>query len=1025
MKKLFSILFLFITTFSFGQIVINEISTAQNAGYPDEDGDNPDWIELYNKGTSTVNLQGYKLLRREGRDIEWIFPEVYIGAGEHLTVFASKKDRKLVFDHWEIPIYPELIWKYFEGTSQPPTNWNLPTFNDVGWLSGQGGIGYGDGDDSTVTTNPLVSCFLRSSFTLVDTSNIAVALLAVDYDDGFVAYLNGVELFRNNVGVNGVPSLFNELAYDEHEAQEYQGGNLEFYFIDPLILNAAKVNGLNTFAIQVHNVSATSSDLTIRPYLLLGIKDTSVTFFPFPAQTNLHTNFNIDTSPFRLILSDNNGNEIDEVIMNEVYINNSRGRTTDGSAQWCLFDTPTPDTSNAISPCFIDYSENPVFSLKAGFYNNAQTIQITDSQQGSIFYTTDGNEPTQFSTLYTGSIAINANAILKAKFSPTNSNYLPSKTITATYFINENIKLPVISITTEPKNLFSHYEGIYMFGPNQVDTISDYPFVNANFWQGWEKPAHIEYFDRNKNLGFDMDIGLKIHGNYSKSFPQKSFRILAKDDYNESWIDYNLFPEKTYLNRLKNFNIRNAGIDYNTVHFRDAYMQRIVKDLKLDYMAYEPCVLFLNGQYWGVYGMRERQSDDYMYENHSELKEGTIDYLRFNGSVVVGSNLGFLSLVNYMITNDLTQDSIYNRVVDSIDIVNFVDYYVTELYYGNVDWLSDSTTNNIKFWRTNDPVGKWQYVLWDLDLGTGLFGTSANLVYDYMGSLINAPAPINPHVIILQKLLSNLKFRNYFINRYADLINTTFQPDRVTDVANTMVADLEPEMARHFNRWGGPIQLFPGFWTATSVDIPTWKDNIDSLLFFVQQRPALVRNHIENDFSLVKQVDITLEVQPSGAGVIKINTITPENLPWMGVYFDGVPVTVTAIPNEGYTFNHWESDFTTLSNDKNISLTSNVAVNDKFTAVFNTLNFSMNVYPNPANNIVSVTYEVPSEQQLSLTIKSVDGKTVAILVPHSSFQEEGTFTISFTKQQYNLAAGTYIIELNSETYSEAIKFSIF
>jgi len=232
-------------------------------------------------------------------------------------------------------------------------------------------------------------------------------------------------------------------------------------------------------------------------------------------------------------------------------------------------------------------------------------------------------------------------------------------------------------------------------------------------------------------------------------------------------------------------------------------------------------------------------------------------------------------------------------------------------------------------------------------------------------------------------------------------------------------------MARHFNRWGGPIELFPGFWTATSVDVPTWKNNIDSMVFFLQQRPAYVRNHIETDFSLVKQVDITLEVEPKGAGVIKINTITPESLPWTGVYFDGVPVTITAVPNQGYTFNHWESDFTNITDDKNIYLTCNVATNDEFTAYFNTLDFSMNIYPNPANNVVNVTYEVPSEQQLSIKIKSTDGKVVAVLVPHSSFHEEGTFTITFTKKQYNLAAGTYIMELNSETYSETIKFAIF
>ncbi len=1023
MRNLLVSIFLFFCTTLFGQVVINEISTAQNTGYADEDGEYPDWIELYNKGNNAVNLLNYKFQRFEGKPIEWTFPEIYIGAGKHLTVFASKKDRKLVFDHWEAPVYPELLWQYFEGTSQPPVNWNLPSFPAIGWNLGQSSIGYGDGDDSTLIDTNSISCFLRTSFTLVDTSNIASALIAVSYDDGFVAYLNGVELFRNNVGVDGIPPNYNEYAYAEHETNP----NLEFYFIDTEVLNAAKVNGLNTFSIQVHTVNPAQSDndMSIRPYLLLGVKDTSVTFFPIPANTNLHTNFNIDTSPFRIKLIDNNGIELDEVIMTEAYVNNSRGRTIDGGSQWCLFGVPTPDTTNSISTCFSGYGNSPTFSLKSGFYNGLQNTSILSSQPGNVYYTLDGNDPTLSSNLYTNNLIVNANTILKAKFFPTDPNLLPSKITTATYFIDENVVLPVISITTEPKNLFSHWEGIYMFGPNQIDTVNAYPFQQANFWMDWEKPAHIEYFDRNKKLGFELDIGLKIHGNFSKSFPQKSFRVLAKDDYAERWINYDLFPEKPNLHRFKNFNIRNGGIDYNTTHFRDAFMQRVVTGLKLDYMAYEPCVLFLNGAYWGVYGMRERQSADYLYENHSELKEGSIDYLRFDGTIIEGSNKGFLSLGNYIQSNDLGQDSIYDRIAnDSIDIVNYVDYHITEMYYGDVDWLSETSVNNIKFWRTNNPIGKWRYVMWDLDLGTGLFGSITNAGFDYMGSLIQAPAPTISHVIILQKLLTNTKFKNYFINRYADLINTVFLPNRVDQIANALADDLEPEMARHFNRWAGPFSIF-GLPIARSVDVPTWKLQIDSMLIFMQQRPDFVRGHIEANFNLVKQVDITLKVQPEGSGVIKINTIIPENLPWTGVYFDGVPVTITAIPNPGYIFNHWESNFTNLSNKNDNSLTSNIVTNDQFTANFSSLEFNVIVYPNPANNMVYINYDVPSIQQLSIKILSVDGKLVTVLVPNSSFHQEGKFTLQFSKQQHNLAAGTYFIEFKSKEFTNTTKFSIF
>lgn len=518
---------------------------------------------------------------------------------------------------------------------------------------------------------------------------------------------------------------------------------------------------------------------------------------------------------------------------------------------------------------------------------------------------------------------------------------------------------------------------------------------------------------------------MKIHGNFSKSFPQKSFRILAKDDYNERWIDYNLFPNKPHLNRIKSFNLRNGGIDYNTTHFRDAFMQRVVKELNLDDMAYEPCVLFLNGEYWGVYGMRERQDDNYLYENHSELEKGTIDYLRFNGTIIEGSNEGFLSMVNYIANNDLSQDSVYDKIAnDSIDIKNFTDYYITELYYGNIDWLSDSSTNNIKFWRTNDPIGKWRYVLWDLDLGTGLFGTFSNAAYDYMGSLIFSPAPINPHVIVFKQLLTNQKYKNYFINRYADLMNTTFLPNRVNSIADEMADDLEPEMTRHFNKWAGTFNIF-GLPVARATDVVTWKSEIDSMLHFMGQRPTYVRSHIETDFSLNKQVNLTLEVEPKGAGVIKINTITTGESPWSGIYFDGVPVTLTAVPNSGYIFKNWESNYTNIDNNLSRSFTSNVTSDDKFIAHFSTLDYQVNIFPNPANNTVQFTYQIPNEQQLSISILTIDGKKVAELVSPDSFHQEGSFTKRFSKQELGLAAGTYFLEFKSKDFTSTNKFTLF
>ncbi|HIP31635.1 MAG TPA: hypothetical protein EYG86_02620 [Crocinitomicaceae bacterium] len=361
--------FLFFSLIGHSQIVINEVSTAQNFGVADEDGNYPDWIELYNAGTTAVDLEGYALVSENEVKQNWIFPSIIIQPNDYLIVFASEKDRRDIIDHWEAPIYPQSIWDYYTGPTTPPSNWNTNSFNTTTWNNGIGGIGYGDGDDSTIIA-PTTTLYMRSDFILTDTSNISIGLMILDYDDSFVAYLNGVELARNNVGVHGTPPVFTDLAYEEHESQLYNGGNYEFFFFDRTIMGNSKNEG------------------------------------------------------------------------------------------------------------------NNAFSLEAGFYSGSQTISINSNENGTVHYTTDGSIPILSSSIYTAPLSVTSNTVLKAVFFPSTSSILPSKPQVATYYIDENVSLPVISITTDPKNLWNYYEVFYVFGPN-ADSVN-YPFIGSIFWNGWE-----------------------------------------------------------------------------------------------------------------------------------------------------------------------------------------------------------------------------------------------------------------------------------------------------------------------------------------------------------------------------------------------------------------------------------------------------------------------------------------------------------------------------------------------------------
>ncbi|MBC7865596.1 MAG: CotH kinase family protein, partial [Bacteroidia bacterium] len=966
MKKITFFFLILLSIKGFSQVVINEVASAADTGYVDEDGDVEDWIEFYNTSSTPVNLQGYTITRLEGfNSNSWTFPKIIIPAYGYVTIFCSGKNRKDYFDHWEVPVYSNNIWKYDAGTANPPLNWTSPTFNDASWLSGAGGIGYGDGDDSTVIA-PTTALYMRKSFFLADTSKIVLGLVLLDLDDGFVAYLNGVEVGRYNVGIAGDHPTNTTNAYDEHEATSYQNGNFSAaFYVSAKLMDSALIQGVNTFAIQTHNYSAGMDDLTSIPYFLIGINDTTVNFFPFPADINLHTDFNLNTTGQKLTLKDASGTIVDQQDIGAMQMNNSRGRLPDGSNNWCLFNDPTGDTTNNNSVCFTGYAGVPSFQLPAGYYSTSQNLSINAPPSEIIHYTTDGGVPLISSPVYSSPLAINSTQVVRAKSFSTNTSLLPGTDITNTYFINDSSTLPVFSLSTDAYNLFDYNYGIYEFGPN-ADT-TNIPFFGSNFWQNGKRPAHIEYFDENNNFAFETNSEISIQGNYSKAWPQKGFTVKAKDNYGGVDVHYKLFPDKPGILDFKNFNIRNAGSDWNTCHMRDRLNQKTVqKATNLDIMDGRSCLLFINGTYFGVYELREKQDENYLVNNYGVDKD-KIDFLEFDGSVIAGSNIPFLDMVNYISTNPVNTTPVYDSVKKLLDIKNFADYFITETYIVNIDWLGNYT-NNIKYWRKNSPASSWRYMLWDTDLSLAFLpwydgSDTTNMIHRAI-----SPPTSNPHSQMLSSVLQNTEFKNYFVNRYADLMNTIFRPHKFRASTVKMHDEMYPEMARHFQKWGNSA-----FWIGIgrSNDVPSWEANVDTMIDYMYTRPFYARAHIQNEFSLTKQVTVTLQTDPQDAGTIDLNTITPDSLPWNGIYYDGVPITMTAKDKAGFVFQYWKCNSVFGGENHNRSITYNVDTNDVFTAVYRKLTYNFTANPNPFVNNFTINYELPEKQPVSLFLFDV------------------------------------------------------
>ncbi len=975
------------------QVVINEICPSNISLVQNSNGDYDDWIELHNAGGSAVNLLGYGLTDDNTKPYRFTFPSYSLGAGKRILVFASDSNSSVLVNHWEMSVNALSSWKYIVGSAAVDTNWRNTSYSDGAWSSGTGGVGFGDSDDGTsiaVTT----SVFMRKSFSIADTSQILKAVFMMDYDDGFVAYLNGVEIARANLGIIGTRPRWNDLAPGSHEAMMYQGGQPDSFYVDPVFLKTIIRPGTNVLTVETHNNTASSSDMSSIPYLFFGMLNSGVTYsnppswFRSPAVDYYNANFKLSRTGETVYLRNAGGTIIDQKGYASMDADNSYGRKPDGNSSWCYFGTPTPDASNNSSSCYTGYASSPVFSVSAGYYSSTRTISLSTSTPGGVIrYTTNGNIPTSSSTLYSSSIIVSSTKTIRARVFA--SGYLPSLTITNTYFINEDVDLPVFTITTDSLNLWDYNTGIYVLGPNAESTS---PYKGANFWQPWQKPATVEYYDKQKNRVVRFDSEIEIFGNYSRAKAQKSFEIKLSDKFGTSEVDYPLIPDKSFITKYENIVLRNSGTDWNVTHFRDALMERIMKPTYSGYLAAEPAVMFLNGEFWGVYTIHEKHDNNWMAGNFG-LKKSEIDYLRESGSSVQvedGSDVTFWTMYNYATTQNTGTQQYYDYMNTVLDIRNYTDYFIAETYINNGDWIGE-WTNNIKMWRPNAPGSKWRYLLYDTDFGFGLKGS----VNDNRLSMARNPIEFSHSSEMFDAMLGNPTFKRYFINRYADLINTIYLPSNYNSVLHQFQDSMAADMPAHFAKWGS--------------NMSTWQSNINSMTSFVNSRPTIMRDFIKSGFGLAGKVTLTLQVSPAGSGRIEISTITPTSYPWSGIYFNGNPVTITAIPNPGYSFDHWRSNVVISSNNYNQSATYNFTANDVITCYFT------GSAATPKLTISEVNYNSDGANNSGDWIELYNYGTHTLNISGWKFSDEADNHVFQFPTGTSIAAGGYLVLVEDTT----------
>lgn len=507
---------------------------------------------------------------------------------------------------------------------------------------------------------------------------------------------------------------------------------------------------------------------------------------------------------------------------------------------------------------------------------------------------------------------------------------------THTFFIdekmNEIFSLPIISIAINPEHFFDSEFGIYVPGDLYEDVDSDQPWWNpANYTQRglkWERPIAFEMFTHQGESVIKQNLGIRIHGGATRWFPQKSLRLYAKPEYDhQTLIQYNFFPDlngrinDNYVDTFKTLIIRNSGNDwmYNgrwlSTMFRDAMSQSLLEHTCLDIQGVYPVNVFINGEYWGIQNVRTRYDEHYFSSYYGiELSELTVLEGGF-GKLILGSQEGEEAFHNmyqlidesymensFQTSTALKDQKLYEELSAVVDIENFITYNVSQTYFNNTDWGG----SNVRFWRRNvnstpsasrslpyGHDGKWRFMIIDTDFG--FFDPQNNTLY-------YATRDLSSTSFLLRSFLENNQFRIQFINTFADHLNTSFREEVVIDQINKFESIYLPDASHQIARWGN---------MGGSID--AWLENVQSMKDFASMRPSLQRQHIIEFFDLPGTFEINLQIDPN-QGYIKINTIEittgsvgvddPKN--WSGFYFQGIPVEITAIPNDGFRFLLWE-----------------------------------------------------------------------------------------------------------------------
>ena len=533
---------------------------------------------------------------------------------------------------------------------------------------------------------------------------------------------------------------------------------------------------------------------------------------------------------------------------------------------------------------------------EAGFYEPFTLTPPKAQFGGSVKCTFDGSEPQADTDVFAEDVFIDKTTTVRCT---EYRNSLAVGSSTETYFINEDINMPVVSISTDPDYVETHIK---------APPCSPNPCKSAAFWDGMENPVHVEYFDKGSlsaKKDFEVDAGVSIAGGWSRNNLKKSISITLRKEYQKGRIVFPLFSVRPEYNTFKSLKLRNNGNRFKSDFICDPMATSLLEGTKVDYQRSRQVVCFFNGEFFGIFDMREKLNEHFVELNHgiSDKKVDVIKHINTDVTAVNGNADGYLDLLEYVNQIGLIDSTeFFEHVWTMLDQESYVDYMAAEMYFHNGDWPQ----NNVKAWK--GPNTPWRFMVYDVDHGfdwnspvSGFDRNTNILQWVFQGGRLALPcgkgeSPCFSNLFV--QLFKSDDFKRQFINRsvvlYAEKINSKKVAKSVDDIVSTLDPNVIARDLEKFPRKAYKNQCGGGF-DSYGTCIKKW----------AVQRDSIVREEFRSALKLGKDVDLTFVA--NGNGKIKMEYFDLPEATYSATFYAKSPILLTAVPNDGSTvFESWE-----------------------------------------------------------------------------------------------------------------------